>query len=144
LSLIAGMALAEPVESMLRFTKRARLANWPLLTLAVRWFEAAEALRAWENEHLLDECPAPEKLRAHRVLLSELVADGEILSWQARREDVNFHPVGFSVGDIEAELANLRDGYRMFHDPMPKPEAEAVLEAVFGPSPTGSDPGGAV
>jgi len=130
------MTLAEPMESMLRFTKRARLANWPLLTLAVRWFEAAEALRAWENEHLLEDCPAAEKLRAHRVLLSDLIADGEILAWQARRESVDFLPVGFTVGDIEAELANLRDDYRMYHEPMPKPEADRILEAVFGRSST--------
>ncbi len=125
------MNVAEPMASMLRLTRRERLAQWPLLTMATRWFESCHALRQWENSHLLDS-PQAEMLRAHRVQASDLIADGEIIAWQARQESVDFSPVGFKVEDIEAEVQLLRDSFAMFHSPMPRGDAEKLLEAAFG------------
>jgi hypothetical protein len=125
------MKVAEPMASMLRLTRRERLADWPLLTLAAQWFESCRGLRQWECDNLSD-APKAEVLRVHRVQISDLIADGEIIAWQARQESVNFSPAGFKVEDVEAEVQLLRDSFAMFHTPMPKGEAEQLLEAAFG------------
>src|SRR5207247_5221005 len=129
------MPLTEPLPYMLRETRRARLAEAPVLAEAVRWFEHSRMLRDFENKHLLANASA-EDLRAHRVVISDLIADGEILSWQARQSAVDFSSVGFSIEDIEAETRLLRDNARMFHEPLPLGEAERILAAAFGQSPT--------
>src|SRR5438128_2704017 len=128
------MPLTEPLPYMLRETRRARLAEVPLLAEAVRWFEHCRMLRDFENKHLLAQ-PRDEDLRAHRVVIADLIADGEILAWQARQSGADFSTVGFKIEDIEAETRLLRDTSRMFHEPMPADEAERILEAAFGQSP---------
>ena len=125
------MPLTEPLPYMLRETRRARLAEVPLLAEAVRWFEHCRMLRDFENKHLLAQ-PRDEDLRAHRVVVADLIADGEILAWQARQGGADFSAVGFKIEDIEAETRLLRDSARMFHEPMPAGEAERILEAAFG------------
>lgn len=129
------MILTEPLPFMLREARRSRLAESPLLAEAVRWFEHCRMLRAFENEHLLVN-PKPEDLNAHRVVISDLIADGEIMAWQARQSSTNLQSVGFQVEDIGAEVRLLRDSLRMFHEPMPIGEAERILEATFGQSAT--------
>src|SRR6266436_3794470 len=101
------MPLTEPLPYMLRETRRARLAEAPLLAEAVRWFEHCRLLRDFENKHLLSS-PGQEDLRAHRVVIADLIADGEILAWQASQSRVDFSAVGFKVEDIEAETRLLR------------------------------------
>lgn len=125
------MTISEPLPYMLRETRRARLAEVPLLAEAVRWFEHCRLLRDFENEHLLSN-PRLEDLRAHRVVITDLIADGEVLAWQARQGGVDLSSVGFKVEDIEAETRLLRDNFRMFQEPMPAEQAEQVLEAAFG------------
>jgi hypothetical protein len=125
------MTIAEPLPYMLRETRRDRLAGVPLLTEAVRWFEHCRMLRDFENEHLLRQRD-PESLAAHRVVILDLIADGELLAWQARQEGADLSPVAFTVEDIEAETRLLHDNFVMFHKPMPAPEAEQVLEVAFG------------
>ena len=125
------MLLTDPLPHMLRETRQARLAATPLLAEAVRWFERCRLLRGFENKHLLEN-PAANDLRAHRVVITDLIADGEILAWQARESAIDLAPVGFAVEDIEAETRLLRDNARMFHEPMAASDAERILEAVFG------------
>ncbi len=129
------MPLTEPLPYMIRETRRARLAEAPLAAEAVRWFEHCRMLRDFENKHLLADRGA-EDLRAHRVVIADLIADGEILAWQARQSAVDLRPVGFTVQDIEAETRLLRDNFRMFHEPMAAAEAAQILEAAFGQSST--------
>ena len=116
---------------MLRETRRERLAGASLLAEAVRWFEHCRMLRDFENDHLLHDAGA-ESLQVHRVVASDLIADGELLVWQTRREKLDLSPVGFKVEDLEAETRLLRDHFAMFHAPLPAAEAEQVLEAAFG------------
>jgi hypothetical protein len=92
-------------------------------------------LRDFENKHLLTK-PKGDDLRVHRVVIADLIANGEILAWQARQSGIDFSAVGFRVEDIEAETRLLRDNARLFHEPMPASEAERVLEDVFGQSPS--------
>jgi hypothetical protein len=129
------MPLTEPLPYMLRETRRARLAEAPLLAEAVRWFEHCRMLRDFENKHLL-ALPSGDDLCAHRVVIADLIADGEILAWQARQSGADLSVVGFRIEDIEAETRLLRDNARMFHEPMPTAEAEQVLEGAFGQSAT--------
>jgi len=125
--------LTEPLPSMLRETRRARLAEASPLAEAVRWFEHCRSLRDFEDKHLLNS-PREDDLRAHRVVIADLIADGEILAWQSRQTGADLSSVGFKIEDIEAETRLLRDSARMFHEPMPLTEAERVLEGVFGQS----------
>src|SRR5436190_12577142 len=119
------MPLTEPLPSMLREARSARLADASLLTEAVRWFERCRMLRDFENKHLLTDA-AEADLQAHRVVITDLIADGEILAWQARQSGTDFRSVGFKIEDIEAETRLLRDNFRMFHEPMPAGEAERI------------------
>jgi hypothetical protein len=125
------MTIAEPLPYMLRETRRERLAGASLLAEAVRWFEHCRMLRDFENDHLL-EAADDESLRVHRVVASDLIADGELLAWEARRENLDLSAAGFKVEDLEAETRLLRDNFAMFHTPMPAAEAEPILEAAFG------------
>lgn len=118
---------------MLRETRRARLAETSLSTEAVQWFEHCRILRDFENKHLLLN-PRSDDLHAHRVVITDLIADGEILAWQARQSGANLLPADFTVTDIEAGTRLLRDNFRMFHEPMPTTEAGRILEAAFGQS----------
>jgi hypothetical protein len=128
------MSLTEPLTHMLREARRTRLAEVPPMAEAVRWFEHCRMLRDFENKHLLAN-PSADDLRAHRVVIADLIADGEILAWQARQAEADISQVGFTVEDIEAETRLLRDNFRMFHEPMPAAEAERILEVAFGQSP---------
>src|SRR6266581_1823350 len=105
------MPLTEPLPYMLREARQARLAEAPILAEAVRWFEHCRMLRDFENEHLLTN-PSSEDLHAHRVVIADLIADGEILAWQARQSRADLTAVGFKVEDIEAETRLLRDNAR--------------------------------
>src|SRR2546422_8094007 len=122
------MSLTEPLPYMLRETRRARLSEAPLLAEAVRWFEHCRLLRDFENQHLL-ATPSPEDLRAHRVVIADLIADGEILAWQAAQGEADLSPVGLKVEDIEAETRPLPDKFRLFPEPLPPGEAERNLAA---------------
>jgi hypothetical protein len=134
LGYVLGMLLTEPLPRMLREARRARLAEAPLLDQAERWFEHCRMPRDFEN-HLLLTNPASEDLRAHRVVIADLIADGEILAWQARQSAADLATANFTVEDIEAETRLLRDNARMFHEPMPAAQAERILEDAFGQSP---------
>ncbi|PWU09786.1 MAG: hypothetical protein C5B50_26675 [Verrucomicrobia bacterium] len=116
---------------MLRETRRARLAEVPLSAEAARWFEHCRILRQFENDRLLANA-AGEDLRAHRVIIADLIADGEILSWEARQSGADLSKAGFTVQDIEAETRLLRDNFKMFHEPMPAHESELILKEAFG------------
>src|SRR6267378_1897199 len=120
--------LAEPLPYMLREARRSRLAEAPVLAEAVRWFEHCRMLRDFENKHLLTK-PSQDELRVHRIVIADLIADGEIFAWQGRQSAIDFSAVGFRVEDIEAETRLLRDNARMFHEPMVVAEAERVVEA---------------
>lgn len=124
------MTVSEPLPYMLRETRRARLAEASIPAEAVRWFEHCRIIRDFENKHLLTE-PTPVDLYAHRVVITDLIADGEILAWQARQTGADFSPVGFTVEDIEAETRLLRDNFRTFHEPMPSEEANRIVEGIF-------------
>jgi len=124
------MTIIEPLPSLLRETRRARLAENSVLSEAVRWFEQCRVLRDFENKHLLVN-PDADNLAAHRVVIADLIADGEILAWQARQSAADLSAGGFAIADIETETRLLRDNYRLFHEPMPEAEAERILEAVF-------------
>jgi len=129
------VTLTEPLPELLGDTRRDRLAALSLPTEAVAWFERCRKLREFENRRLLAK-PAPDDLRAHRVIVTDLIADGEILAWQARKEPADLSSANFTVEDIEAEASLLRDNFRMFHEPMPAAEAEKILEAAFAGSRT--------
>lgn len=130
----ANMTISEPLPSVLREPRRASLAERSLVAEAVRWFEHCRVLRDFESKHLLVN-PRPEDLRAHRVVIADLIADGEIIAWQARQSEIDLSAVEFTVADIEAETRLLRDNFRMFHEPMPAAVAERVLEATLANSP---------
>src|SRR6266571_9358907 len=137
------MPLTEPLPYMLRETRRTRLAEVPLLAEAVRWFEHCRMLRDFENKHLLAQ-PRDEDLRAHRVVIADLIADGEILAWQARQTGTDFSAVGFKIEDIEAEtrlcgtarvcstsLCPRTKPSEFWRLPLASPQLEAILEAMF-------------
>jgi hypothetical protein len=76
------MTIAELLPCMLRQTRRERLAESPLLAEAARRFEHCRRLRDFENEHLLHGADEAS-LQVHRVVASDLIADGELLAWQS-------------------------------------------------------------
>jgi hypothetical protein len=129
------MTITEPLPGMLRATHRERLAEQSLQVGATQWFLQCRALRQFENEHLLADSN-PGDLRAHRVVLSDLIADGELLAWQAREDHFDLSKAGFSVEDIEAERQLLRDNFSLFHESMRMEVAENLLEATFSKSRT--------
>jgi hypothetical protein len=127
------MAATAELELLLQQTRKARMPqSIPLAATAVQWFQLCNILQLIEDVHLLHADPDADTLRAHRVLVTDLIADGEILALTATRQNIDFRPVGFTISDIESQVRLLRSHYQMWHAPMRKAEADKLLEEVFG------------
>ena len=97
---VTGYLKSHGVESTLTFSDDKRKANLAKDSRLAQIQKIANVemmptpqLRDFENKHLLSS-PGQEDLRAHRVVIADLIADGEILAWQARQSRVEFSSVG--------------------------------------------------
>lgn len=117
----------------LTFDSEARPGFWERLinefpATAAEWSRSVNRLNRWEEEHLLVDQPAPEKLAWHRQRIERLMFFGQLCALVAA------HP---ELGDADtAEMVTatqevLRNKLRMFHQPMVPELAEGLLREVF-------------
>lgn len=118
--------------TLLEWTQRSRSPEGKLAGVAAKWFEICRYFRLAENKLLAERQPNLEARAQHRVVISDLIAEGELLAYTARQEGEDFNAVGFTVEDVEAETRRLRESYTAIHEPMDRDEANQILEAAFG------------
>src|SRR5712671_2432577 len=95
---------------------------------AREWSRCRQALTDWEDEHLLVDNPAPEKLERHRKLIERLMFFGQSFALVSTHPD--FEDAA-TAEMIEANQHILRDKLRMFHSSMSHEEADRILMEVF-------------
>jgi len=95
------------------------------------WSRSVNRLNRWEDEHLLVENPPPEKLAHHRKVIERLMFFGQLCALGASHPEFGDAE---TAGMVTATQEVLRHKLRMFHHPMPREKAEAILREVFAES----------
>jgi len=118
--------LAVPLDSDLLFqslVERLQFSN-----AAEEWSRCINILNRWEEEHLLVDHPAPEKLAQHKKIVERLMFFGQPCAF------ISSHPEfddSDTAGMVFATQQILRDKLRMFHNPISQEEADRILQEVF-------------
>src|SRR5438132_5472777 len=92
------------------------------------WSRYRQSLTRWEDENLLVENPAPEKLEQHRRMVERLMFFGQLFAFVAS------HPEFRDIETAEMIHANqfvLHEKFQMFHNPMDPAEADQILKEAF-------------
>ncbi|MBI4027609.1 MAG: hypothetical protein HY360_21665 [Verrucomicrobia bacterium] len=92
------------------------------------WCDVCRHLTAWEDRHLTDPQPAPERLAEHARLLDGLEQVGHWLALTTHSPDFPDH----TTADLVAmTLQDLNDRRALWHGPMSPERREQVLRTVF-------------
>ena len=92
------------------------------------WSRCSRELTRWEDAELLDDPPDPARLAQHKAMLERLTFFGQVFAFVTSRPDF---PDGHLAELVHATQWVFREKFRMFHNPMPKEEAERLLAEVF-------------
>jgi hypothetical protein len=96
---------------------------------AEEWSRGVNRLNRWEDEHLLGtDHPAAELLLKHRKKVERMMFWGQVFALVAAHPE---YCDSETAGMIMATQRTLWDKLRMFHQPMPKEEAERILREAF-------------
>ena len=93
----------------------------------VSWFKGIDLFRQAESERMLECKPTPLDKRYHKSCLAGLIAEGERLLTEIRRDGgLPRHPAGIKLSDIQATVEELYDTQAEWHGSL-KPERRAAL-----------------
>lgn len=95
------------------------------------WADCLRLVTEWEDEHLLDDEPAPALLAAHKATLERMLAFGQFISLAAAHPDF---PEKVMAEIVASTMQSVRDKLAMWHGTMTRTEADALLQQVFGES----------
>ncbi len=94
----------------------------------MEWSDTCSCFLNWEREHLLLVEPSAEDLAEHRQALKWLLQITRLC--YAAVSDPEF-PDRSAVKELHGRLLQLESSWRMFHDSMPKGQAEKLVAEVF-------------
>src|SRR5258705_6653868 len=123
---MSSAALVLDLESESLFNFMVERLHFP--EAAEQWSASLKDLNRWENEHLLVDKPAPERLAQHKKIVERLMFFGQICA------QVTSHPDFDDSETAEMVFATqqvLRDKLRMFNNPMSQEDADRILKEVF-------------
>ena len=103
---------------------------------AALWLTQADMLREQE-ENLLEKGEYDKVLGEHRVIVSNLVAEGERIMLKAKKAGISKFPAGFTLSDFEAAVASVRLTFRCQHSPENTSAVKDQITKLFH----GSQPG---
>jgi hypothetical protein len=92
------------------------------------WSEMCGAFLAWEQQHILDNNPAPKEEDAHRECLKWLLRFTRLL--QSMGADPDF-PDRDIASELEGRRLQLESSWRMFYEPLAPEHARNMLAQVF-------------
>lgn len=97
---------------------------------ATLWLTHVDSLRDQEQE-LLASGGYTAALDEHRVVVSELIADGERIIFRSKKAGISNFPSGFTLSDFEAAVESLRVTLRCQHGPKNSPAVNELISKLF-------------
>ena len=114
---LSWSGVPQRVEANRRSLEGLRIPRNVLFTfLAIDWFNAVKQFRDAEAEYLCESGKFERALDEHRAAISQLISQGENVALAVKRSGL-FAGVDFSLDDIKATVASLRDSFRGVHGP---------------------------
>jgi len=92
------------------------------------WSRCRQDLIQWEERHLREPNPAPQKLAEHKEMLELLIFYGQLFALATSHPKF---PGGELAEEVHANLWILREKFQMYHNPMNQEEADGILREVF-------------
>lgn len=97
---------------------------------ATVWLLKVGAFRAKEDEYLV-QGKFEEALPEHRVILADLIADGEAIISGVKKNGMADTPGSFKLADLESTLNSLHTSFRCEHGPKNSPKMNQMIEGLF-------------
>jgi len=98
----------------------------------MQWSETCGHFLDWEHQNMIVRQPSPALLADHKQALRWLLQLTRL--YHATVSDPEF-PDRSAVKELRGRLLQLEASWRMFHEPMPKEQAEKLLAEVFPDEP---------
>lgn len=104
-----------------------------LLMKVAHWFLAIKLFRKFEDLRLFVGEPTDRDKEYHRYFLTQLMAGGELLLIDLRRQaDVDPGSIGIQLADVEANLCYLRDCHAQWYTDLSPTQKADILKECFG------------
>lgn len=94
----------------------------------LEWSASCGRFLQWEHENLILRNPSAQELAEHKQALRWLLQITRL--YHAAISDPEF-PDRSAVKELRGRLLQLESSWRMFHEAMPKAEAEKLLAEIF-------------
>lgn len=94
----------------------------------LEWSASCSRFLQWEHQHLVLEQPSPQEFAEHKQALRWLLQITRL--YHAAVSDPEF-PDRSAVKELHGRLLQLESSWRMFHEAMPKAEADKLVAEVF-------------
>jgi hypothetical protein len=126
---------ANEVESALQWMVQQPNVPRPILnaTIATIWLLQVNEFRKSEDELLASgKYDEAEALQEHRVVLSDLIANGEKVLLSVKKSGMAETPAGITKADLEATLESLHETQRFEHGPKNSPKTDSLVSQLLG------------
>ncbi|MGH7951052.1 MAG: hypothetical protein ACREFE_03910 [Limisphaerales bacterium] len=91
------------------------------------WYDACRRVTVWEDDNLLEDNPAPEKMAEHATMIDELERIGKWFSLATQSPDF---PDADTAELVRLTLQDLKDRRAMWHGKkMSREESDKILTA---------------
>ena len=109
-----------------------RAKRYGRLQEVISWFKAIELFRRAESERLIERKPTPLDKRYHKTWLTALIAEGERLLTELRRNGgLPRNQAGIKLSDIQATLEELYDTQAEWHGNLASDRRAALFKEIF-------------
>jgi len=92
------------------------------------WLAVVDAFREAEDKLMLEGIHK-KRINEHRVSLSALIADGEMILRTVR--EIGMAQTGFSIDDLQATLDSLHNTFRREHGPRNSARTNEAISKLF-------------
>ncbi len=93
-----------------------------------QWSDLCQRFLDRQREEIIEATPTARQLDEHRTALKLMLRFGRALYFTVSDPD---YPNRQTASELRGRLLQLEHSWRMFHEPMPEGEAEALLKEVF-------------
>lgn len=109
-----------------------RARRYGRLQEVVSWFKGIDLFREAEFERMIQRKPTPLDKRYHKTWLAALIAEGERLLTEIRREGgLPRNSTGIKLSDLEATVEELRDTQAEWHGRLSAGRRSELLQQLF-------------
>jgi hypothetical protein len=109
-----------------------RAKRYGRLQEVVSWFKGIDLFRQAEFERMIERKPTALDKRYHKTWLAALIAEGERLLNEIRREGgLPRNPAGIKLSDIEATVEELCDTQAEWHGSLNEARRSELFKQLF-------------